>query len=481
MDDMFKNYMEMCNKMLENVTTYYKFSTQVMEKFMDVHNQQPGGDKFPLANGHEIYNYIARYGVSNLQIQAIMKLDGRLDFDKLNQAVRLSVEAEPILKFRFVEEKPPHWEPLKNLGFVNFCSLQEVNDIDAAVRDFIVSPVNLDIDPMLHVRLLRSEQCDVLALRVNHTFCDAAGVKEYIQLLTDIYTTIDKEDGQYIPVPRIGGRKDQDRLFEELGIINIDSIFKPGADLFQPMWSFPWEPCGSNIPCMSVCQFPDGILDGMIEYAKIRGATVNDLILTACYRAMIEMKEPVYGIPMEFPITIDLRRYLSDHKTSAIRNFSGAVNTKLDMILNEPFNETVQRVSNMTKGIKQTFPGLQSAIGLERIERMNFQEVLSYYHAVVETKKTQSFCPLYSGDRCLPTLSNVGYVSNSLIKFADSSVIDAYILPPVVRAPGLLLMASSYNSVLTLAAGYYKSTINGEYIDELLRKIKDELISGCGG
>ena len=481
MDDMFKNYMEMCNKMLENVTTYYKFSTQIMEKFMGAYNHQPGGDNFLPANGHEIYNYIARYGVSNLQIQAIMKLDGRLDFDKLNRAVQLSVEAEPILKFRFVEEKPPHWEPLENLGLVNFCSLQEVNDIDAAVQDFIVSPVNLDMDPMLHVRLLRSEQCDVLALRANHTFCDAAGVKEYIQLLSDIYTTINKEDGQYIPVPRIGGRKDQDRLFEELGIINIDSFFKPGADVFQSMWPFPWEPCGSNIPCMSVCKFPDGILDDLIEYAKIRGATVNDLILTACYRAMIEMKEPVYGIPMEFPITIDLRRYLSDHKTSAIRNFSGAVSTKLDMILNEPFNETVQRVSNMTKGIKQGFPGLQSAIGLERIEKISFQEALSYYHVVVETKKTQSFCPLYSGDRCLPTLSNVGYVSNSLIKFADSSVIDAYILPPVVRAPGLLLMASSYNSVLTLAAGYYKSTVNGEYIDGLLNKIKDELISGYGG
>ncbi len=481
MDDMFKNYMEMCNKMLENVTSYYKFSTQIMGKFIDTYNQKNGGDNYLPANGHEIYNYIARYGVANLQIQAIMKLDGRLDFDKLNRAVRLSVEAEPLLKCRFVEENPPHWEPLENIGLVNYCFLQEVNDIDAAVQNFIVSQVNLDMDPMLHVRLLRSEQCDVLALKINHTFCDATGVKEYLQLLTDIYNTINKEDGQYIPVPRIGGRKDQDRLFEELGITNIDSIFIPGADVFQPMWSFPWEPCGSNIPCMSVCKFPDGILDDMKEYARIRGATVNDLILTACYRAMIEMNDPVYGVPMEFPITVDLRRYLPDHKTNAIRNFSGAVGTKLDMILNEPFNETLQRVSNMMKGIKQAFPGLQSAIGLERIERISYQEVLSYYQAVVETKKTQLFCPLYCGDRCLPTLSNVGYVSNSLIKFADSSVIDAFILPPVVRAPGLLLMASSYNSALTLAAGYYKSTVNGEHIDELLKKIKDELISGYGG
>jgi NRPS condensation-like uncharacterized protein len=68
-----------------------------------------------------------------------------------------------------------------------------------------------------------------------------------------------------------------------------------------------------------------------------------------------------------------------------------------------------------------------------------------------------------------------------LIKFGSSTVIDAYIVPPVVRPPGVLLMANTYNSVLTLAIGYYQYTVERENIEKLLNKIKDELIEGCKG
>ena len=43
------------------------------------------------ASAHDIGNYLARYRLANFQIQAVMKLDGRLDYDKLVRAVRLSV------------------------------------------------------------------------------------------------------------------------------------------------------------------------------------------------------------------------------------------------------------------------------------------------------------------------------------------------------------------------------------------------------
>ncbi len=486
MEEMFKYNFDLHNKIFEDIASYYKLSAKIFEKYMEVYNPKPeyytnGGKNIILANGHEIYNYVARYGVSNLQIQAVMKLDGRLDFDKLKRAVRLSVEAEPVLKCRFMEAVHPYWEPLENIGVVNFCSLQETDDIETAVQDFIESTVNMDKDPMLQVKLLRPEQNDVLIIRINHSCCDGAGVKEYIQLLADIYNTIDKEDGTYIPVPRFGGRKDQDRLFEELGITNLDSLFIPGSDILQPTWPFPWEPCGSNTACISVCKSPAGFLDKLKEFAKNKDASINDLILTACYRTMLDKEKPVYGIPMEIPITVDLRRYLPDHKANAIRNFSGSVNTKLDMILEEPFAETVERVTNMMKEIKANYPGLQSALGLERVEKISFQEILSYYQAVMETKKTQSFCPLYCGDKCVPTLSNLGYMSNSLIKFGEATVIDTYMLPPVVRAPGLLLMVSSYNSDLTFTAGFFKGTVSREFVENFLNKINNELVEGCKG
>jgi NRPS condensation-like uncharacterized protein len=229
---------------------------------------------------------------------------------------------------------------------------------------------------------------------------------------------------------------------------------------------------------MAVRRLAGDYLDAMSKYARSKGATINDLILTAFYRAMLGMGQPIYGLPLEIPITVDLRRYLPNHKTHAIRNFSGSVNTRLSMSMNEPFSETLTRVAKMVKDIKKGYPGLQSAIGLERIEKLSFKDTLAYYQVSPESKRS-SYCPLYYGDKCVPTLSNLGYLSKSLIKFGSNTVYDAYILPPVVRAPGVLLMACSYNSVLTLATGYYKHTVSRENVEKLVDKIKDELVEEC--
>lgn len=73
----------------------------------------------------------------------------------------------------------------------------------------------------------------------------------------------------------------------------------------------------------------------------------------------------------------------------------------------------------------------------------------------------------------------MGIISKSLLRFGDNVVTDAYIIPPVVRAPGFLLVASSYNGILTLSAGYYKGAVSRRKIEKLLKRIRDELVKGC--
>ena len=77
-----------------------------------------------------------------------------------------------------------------------------------------------------------------------------------------------------------------------------------------------------------------------------------------------------------------------------------------------------------------------------------------------------------------PGLSNLGYISNSLIRFGKNIVTDAYIIPPAIRAPGFLLLASSYNGILTMSIGYSKASISQRYMEGLLNTIKNELIRG---
>lgn len=460
----------------------YKLMNKGLDKYNNMkiasrENITNNPDIFPV-NGHDIYNYVARYGLANHQLQAVLKLDLRLDFEKLSKAVRLSIDQEPVLGCRFVESEPPYWKRLRNLEEIRFCSLEKTDKPEAAVQSFLETTLDMDKDPMVKVRLIRSDHSDTLCIKLNHACCDGTGTKEYIQLLSNIYSTL-VHNGNYVPIPKKRGRVDQDRLLDELGIKDLDAEWIPGSDISTPTWTFPWKPASSSNSRMEICRLNSGQLDRVIGYAREKSATVNDLILTAYYRAMLDMGTPSYGVPMEIPITIDLRRYLPDGRTEAIRNFSGGFNTRFPMLEGEAFSETLSRLVPMMRELKSGYPGLQSAIGLERIEKISFSETLAYYQVTTQFIKNSSECIPYCGDKCTPTLSNLGFISKTLINFGESVVTDAYIVPPVVRAPGILLMVSTYNGIMTLAAGFYEATVNREYVRRLLGRIRDELTEGC--
>ena len=74
----------------------------------------------------------------------------------------------------------------------------------------------MDSDPNVKVKLIRSTQDDTLCIKMNHATCDGAGAKEYVILLSEIYSAIDKENGTFIPNPKIAGRKDQEKLLIEM-------------------------------------------------------------------------------------------------------------------------------------------------------------------------------------------------------------------------------------------------------------------------
>jgi NRPS condensation-like uncharacterized protein len=434
----------------------------------------PGSDIMP-AYAHDFGNYVARYGMGNFQIQVIMKLDGRIDFDKLSRAVRLSVDAEPVLGCRFVEHDPPYWKRLEDIDKTEFCSMEETTNVEDAVQRFLESRLDMDHDPMVKVKLIRSQEYDTIGIKLNHTCTDGAGTKEYIHLLAHIYSCIDCENGEYVPKPSIRSREDHERVLNALGIENPE-LDNSVVESPKTVWPFPWKSGGcKNVTPFVICRLPAGQLDILSRYTKERGATINDLILAAMYRAMFKLSRPPYGIPMDIGLTVDLRRYLPDNKAQAIRNFSGGIVLRIPRIHGESFEGTLSRVVSVMKHKKNANPGYESASGAERIEIFNFHQFLAFSRFMSKTSEILSQISFF----CSPGLSNLGLISKSLIKFGEHEVTDAYIIPPVIRAPGLLIIASSYNGILTLGTGYYEGSINRKFLEKLLNKMKSELMEGC--
>ncbi|HEX3028362.1 MAG TPA: condensation domain-containing protein, partial [Clostridia bacterium] len=414
------------------------------------------------------------------QTQAVMKLDGRLDFNKLSEAVRLSFDVEPVFGCRFIESIRPYWKRIKDIDSVEFCTFEETDNPDAAVEKFLDIPLNLDKGPMAKVKLIRSGPGDILCVKVSHVCCDGAGAKEYFLLLADIYSQIDKESSGYIPIQHIPSKNDRNRMYKALNIDPSRAISNSKPKTVHLLWKFPWRNNRLGATRFVVCKLPEGQLDEMKSYSKARGATINDLMLTAVYRAMFKISKPPYGVPVDIPITLDLRRYLPDEKTEAIRNFAAGYITTIARKKHESFSETLTRVMSKTKILKDGRLKTEDIAWAEGVENTNFYQYTSYFKAVSLLADMASYNPFIDfTDKCSLVFANLGFVSKSPIKFGEHTVTDAYVLPPVIRAPGILLIATTYNGIITLGVGYYKPSVHRSTMENLLNKIKDELIEGC--
>ncbi len=93
-------YYKFYENMSKGMLSYYKELNKTFSGHWDINKQETGKipdepGVFP-ATGHDLYNYVGRYRMGNFHSQAILKLDGKLDFDKLSKAVGLTVDAEPV-------------------------------------------------------------------------------------------------------------------------------------------------------------------------------------------------------------------------------------------------------------------------------------------------------------------------------------------------------------------------------------------------
>jgi hypothetical protein len=188
----------MKNKFYRNLSStadYYRHMERAMSKFAN--RYKPTSDPLPdipdimPAFSHDSANYVGRYGMGSIKIQVVLKLDGRLDFVKLARAVRLSVDAEPVLGCRFVEANPPYFKRLQDLDSVEFCTMEETDDSEGALLRYLERPFSMDNDLLVKVHLIRTGESDTLVVKLNHSCADGTGTKDlsiswriFIPLLT---------------------------------------------------------------------------------------------------------------------------------------------------------------------------------------------------------------------------------------------------------------------------------------------------------
>lgn len=411
--------------------------------------------------------------ISNQQIQCVLHLDGRIDESRLARAVRLTMDAEPVLGCRFVERfGRPRWQRRGDLDRVSACRVEEcvaAGELEGRMEEFLTATGDPGSDPLVRVVVLRAGQ-DTLCLKIDHVASDTGGARDYIYLLCETYRRL-VEDPGYAPVPNAGGRRGLGQVLERFSLRERVRALKSGMP--PPVaWGFPWRGTSHEDSRFEVRRIPPSRFQALKEYGRGRGATVNDLVLTACYRAMMELVGAGPGAPYCIMVPIDLRRYMPGERAGAVCNLSGQLYPSLEALPGEEFAGTVSRVREEMSDLKAGTPGIGPAMVVAAFTSLGLCVTRAVYSRMVAGE-------IRSG-KCNPYLSNLGVLEPGRLELAGVAVADAYLVSPLMYAPGFLIGVSTFNDTMTVTVGYSDARSNAPAVERFLDLLMGEIAVATG-
>ncbi|MBC2686252.1 condensation domain-containing protein [Bacillus toyonensis] len=420
-------------------------------------------------------NYLLGLYSADQQINAVLYFPVGLSKEILEQSVRITLQLQPVLNSRFVENDTPYWEEHSSGTNSSICFFAEGNDQELEIMaiDFIKEPGDRIQGPMVQTILLRGTTTDMLVVKLSHLCSDGAGVKEYINLLGAIYTHLSLGGSKDQIIKEFGegneSFRDQSHVFKYAGISDVKSAYLPNQEQQASLWSFPSQPNKNKSPKMSVGRLSREQTLCLTKWTKAQQATLNDVIMTAYFRALSHFT--VYAEPRTaekmIGLTIDLRRYLPNYTTGAICNLSGMEMPVIKMEDGESFNQTLVRVKQSMDKIKGQNPGLSSAAGMEILAGMKLSTVKEMYNQQYEQAVQMGMA--------LPLMTNFGVIADEPIQFGEIQAEDGYMTSPIMYAPFFSMGASTYNGRLTFTIGYHAPETSKEKVDKFLECVINQL------
>lgn len=417
-------------------------------------------DYFP-AYGQDIFNYLSANTASSHQLHMVLSFDKQLRQNILTKAIRITMDIEPVLGCNFVEHaESPYFKRRIDLDTLDHCLVSETETPDADLYKFIALPTDSKKDPFVQAQILRTKTKDIFCVKLDHTASDASGLKEYIYLLAKVYTHLCSHSNY--PISQEPSRRDCAYILKHLNIAT-PTAWQPPQSPPVPTCSFPATQYKNQQPIFSMRQLKKEQLLVLKTVGKNHAATMNDILLTAYYRALFKITDTPKNKAQPISVSADLRRYIPDK--IRVANVSSSFNLHLTNNKEESFVDTLKQVAQITAELKQNLAIIPTALFFEYIGSLKFIDAKIFYENISQqNRKVNTFPPFFS---------NIGIINP--ICFGELTPTEGYVVTPAMFAPLFMLGASTYNEVLTIIVNYYNSDIDQELIQKFLDYILEDL------
>ena len=412
----------------------------------------------------------------DMVIYAVVDLPGRLDSERLRDALDRVAITEPLFAARYVRspwigswevDPEPKWHLVEH---------EEVDESGATALEaaMVRAPYEFMDALPVEIDLLHMTDRDRLLVRASHLLVDAGGTKNILYRLAAAYRKLGSEPG-WRPEPGRPGPRSNLRLLRALRPSNLWSTFRgwladnlsllPTQYFFAPLTPQPMEQCDRRQIGLHLDRARTSRLK---ERWGPTGVTINDILLSAYARSL---ERSFAGTPgqkekLALAITSDQRKHIVPEEH--LCNFSTLRPFPIGRLPLPDPTELLPRIAEGTAAWKSRGSGLGVSISALAWPGMLPHGLTRWFFA-----KAFSFVRRRWG--CSVGLTNMGPIDGDRIDFGDGPCLAARLTPPVGRPPMLVTGATGCAGAVDFTLCYLSPTLGAAEAKGLIETMDGEL------
>jgi NRPS condensation-like uncharacterized protein len=401
----------------------------------------------------------------HMELGIRLTFDDQLDADLLARAVRLSLDAEPVLGCS-LRTSTMHgwWQRREDLDDGVPFSLLQTTDADADAARLLVGPIP-DEGPQVMVTLLRSPDRDDVVIGMSHNVADGQSVKQYAYVLADLYTRL-VADPSFVPDPNLAPRPRAQEVWDSLSDAQRHQAAREPR-MTMPNWVFPrTSSTGRGRTLRELRPGPER-LAAVRLHGKLLGATVNDMMLTAFFRALTRTFPQPVGKPLSLSFSAEHRRYLTAAEEPPISNLAVTIWMGVENREGEAFDGTLERVVGQTSLWRESLWGLRSGVRTAGLIRIGYEPMRMILSAIGRLSA--------GSGKSSPVFTNIGVIDERRLAFGADVPVDARMSGPSGFGASFVATISTYRDTLTVSMGFCEADMDASAVESVLRAIDEEL------
>ena len=366
--------------------------------------------------------------------------DFEINIEALKTVLICFFEKAPVLHASFTDNKiHPYWT-VKDYTIDDVLTVKEINEEElyGEIDTFLTQYIPPDADIQMKVEVLNHGVKSTLLLVENHMCMDGGDLKYFMKALCKNYN--DYIENGISPIDLRTGTRSYEAVYEDFTATERKMAKNLYRNVNTPdKHGFPLTP--DNIRDKSFIarrRLSAEKFDEIRAAGKKRGATINDMLLTAYFYSLYGLAGFNPEDSVSISCAIDLRRHIKDDTNQGVTNQTAWMQCKVPRRGADIF-ETLEYVIRSSNQFKQ-----DRFMGLHGLPLLSFGYKIMPHAASEEIIKVGYANPLLA-------MSNIGILEVDKLALEGHEPTDGFMSGAVKYKPYVLLSATSMRKELTLS------------------------------